>query len=246
MMNNVDKFTMQKERRAEVVDTDKPASLTNADAKTVAANDGMCDLLGYSLGELRGMTVWKLFKDCRPKDGRKIERVLDGEKLKAQTGKLERKNGSLIKTTCNIEPVETNGETLIKTVVNDWGEVEDDSCPAVANTDVFDDVSSKELDDIARNIRVDAPDGTMNLAAIMTDLAVGHNEIEQYKKGALSLYQAIDERLQEEKKRNPDSEEVAVLREVKCSAFGLYLRIQRGDEELHGERDGRYSGYFDS
>jgi len=108
----------------------------------------------------------------------------------------------------------------------------------------FDDITDERLQEIVQSIRVDAPDGEMPLNAIMLDLAVGHNEIEQYKKGALSLTDAVDERLQEEEERNSDSEEAEVLKEVKKAAFGLYLRIQRGDEELHGHRDGDYSGYF--
>jgi hypothetical protein len=63
----------------------------------------------------------------------------------------------------------------------------------------------------------------------MLDLVVGENEVTKYKKGALSLHQAIDERLEEEEQRNPDSEEVAVLREAREAAFSLYERIQNGD-----------------
>ena len=110
----------------------------------------------------------------------------------------------------------------------------------------FDNITDERLQDIVQNIRVDAPDGEMSLNAIMLDLAVGHNELEQYKQGALSLHKAVDERLQEEEQLNPNSVEVDVLNEVKEAAFGLYLRIQRGDEELHGNRDGKYSGYFNS
>jgi hypothetical protein len=106
-------------------------------------------------------------------------------------------------------------------------------------------ISSEELQEIVENIRVDSPDGEMPLNAILLDIANGHNELEQYKKGALSICDALEDRIREEEERNPDSDELEVLKEVKESAFGLYLRIQRGDEELHGHRDGKYSGYFD-
>jgi hypothetical protein len=116
----------------------------------------------------------------------------------------------------------------------------------VGTTDVvdFEDLSDSELQRISENIRLDTPDGEMSLQDAMLDLAIGHNKIEQYKKGALNLHKHLDERLEEEEKRNPDSDVAEVIREVRDSAFGLYLRIQRGDEELHGERDGEYSGYF--
>lgn len=109
----------------------------------------------------------------------------------------------------------------------------------------FDDISPSEVAELANNIRVEGADGEMPLSAIMLDLTVGHSELEQYKRGALSMYQAVDERLEEEEKRNPDSRECDVLEEVKKSALGLYLRLQRGDEELSGDRDGKYSGYFE-
>jgi len=109
----------------------------------------------------------------------------------------------------------------------------------------FDEISPSEVAELTQNIRVDGPGGEMPLSAIMLDLTMGHSELEQYKKGALSTYEAVDERLQEEEERNPDSRECDVLEEVKKSALGLYLRIQRGDEELDGDRDGKYSGYFE-
>lgn len=108
----------------------------------------------------------------------------------------------------------------------------------------FEDLTDSELQRISENVRLDTPDGEMSLQDAMLDLAIGHNKIEQYKKGALNLHKHLDERLKEEEDHNPDSDVAEVIREVRDSAFGLYLRIQRGDEELHGERDGEYSGYF--
>jgi hypothetical protein len=110
----------------------------------------------------------------------------------------------------------------------------------------FDDINPTELKRIVKNTRIDAPGGTMPLNAVLLDIAEGHNEVEQYKAGALGLQQALDERLIEEENANPGSNTAEVLAEAKKSAFGLYLRIQRGDEELHGKRDGEYSGYFDT
>lgn len=119
--------------------------------------------------------------------------------------------------------------------------------PSIEESDrlSFEDVPDDRLEEIAQNIRISSDDGEIPLNALMLDLAVGHNELEQYKKGALSTVDAVDERLKEEQERNPDSLECQILKEVKHSAFGMYLRLQRGDKELHGERDGEYSGYFD-
>ena len=79
----------------------------------------------------------------------------------------------------------------------------------------------------------------------MLDLAVMHNEIEQAKQGAYHLYLALDDRLAEEEKRDGNEAACEIIREAKETAFGLFLRIERGDEELHGDRPGKYSGYFD-
>jgi len=111
--------------------------------------------------------------------------------------------------------------------------------------DDFDTLSSDRLKEVIKSVRIDAPNGEMPLNAVLLDLAESHNELEQYKKGALGLTQALDEALIEAKEHNPESDEVQVLQAAKESAFGLYLRLQRGDEELHGHREGEYSGYFE-
>ena len=111
--------------------------------------------------------------------------------------------------------------------------------------DDFDTLSSDRLKEVIKSVRIDAPNGEMPLNAVLLDLAESHNELEQYKKGALGLTQSLDEALIEAKEHNPESDEVQVLQAAKESAFGLYLRLQRGDEELHGHREGEYSGYFE-
>lgn len=111
--------------------------------------------------------------------------------------------------------------------------------------DDFDTLSSDRLKEVIRSVRIDAPNGEMPLNAVLLDLAESHNELEQYKKGALGLTQSLNEALIEAKEHNPESDEVQVLQAAKESAFGLYLRLQRGDEELHGHRKGEYSGYFE-
>ena len=63
------------------------------------------------------------------------------------------------------------------------------------------------------------------------------------KTGALSISQSIDEGIIEHEDAGND-EVVDVLKELKSTAFGIYLRIKRCDEELMGDREGKYSGYF--
>lgn len=108
----------------------------------------------------------------------------------------------------------------------------------------FDNLGDEELTEMVQNIRVESSGENMSLSAVMLDLIVAHNKLERYKKGSLALHKAVDERLQEEEKQNPDSERCEVLREVKDTAFGVYLRVQQGDRELHGELDGEYAEYL--
>jgi hypothetical protein len=81
------------------------------------------------------------------------------------------------------------------------------------------------------------------LTDLMEDLSVGHEELDKYKEGGLRASSAIDERIIEAEQRN-DDDLVLILEAIKKKAFGLYLRLQRGDEELTGERDGEFSGFF--
>jgi hypothetical protein len=98
--------------------------------------------------------------------------------------------------------------------------------------------------DIIENTRVENGDSEMPLKAAMLDLAVAHKELEEYKEGALAMYQHLDERLHEAEAAGND--EVAhVLREVKKTAYGVYLRLHRGDAELVGDRGGKFADYFD-
>lgn len=109
---------------------------------------------------------------------------------------------------------------------------------------VFDDVPDAEIEEVVDNVRVEGPGGDIPLAAIMLDVTEGHNDLEQYKLGAFSLYEAVDERLAEENEKNPGSTTAKVLEEVKDACYSLYLRVHRGDAELEGDREGKFSGYF--
>ena len=110
--------------------------------------------------------------------------------------------------------------------------------------DVLDSLSTENLTELIHGVSLEGPDGEpMTLADVIDDLAQSHEELDQYKRGALTMCSIIDERLQEAEAADADAL-AAVLRETKRTAFGVYLRVQRGDEELIGDRDGEYSGYF--
>jgi PAS domain S-box-containing protein len=213
----------------------------------IEVNEKAVELFGYSEKELLEMDCSEVLANPSWENGIEFKRLLSGSENYTQM-KILRKDGTIALVAFKTFPSLTeDGRVLeskakiIEELSSDPIQEPDDSNPEEIQ---FEGISDEELSEIVENIRVDAPEGEIPLNAIMMDIAVGHNELEQYKTGALSTYEAVDSRLKEEQERNPDSKECQVLQEVKKSAFGLYLRVQRGDEELHGNRDGRYSGYF--
>jgi hypothetical protein len=232
----------------ELTVSEQPQTIINCSGYFVAVNEKAGEMFREEPDSLIGTSFSNFQQGCQVKNGRELEWVLTGE-VERDVSRIERGDGSVADVDAFFENLEDGDDQYVRCTIQEIEEVEpatdsENSFLEPPNESTFDDISAEELDELAQNIRVDAPDGEMPLNAIMLDLAVGHNEIEQYKQGALTLHKAVDERLKEEEKRNPDSKVCDVLREVKRSAFGLYLRIQRGDQELHGERDGEYSGYF--
>ena len=112
------------------------------------------------------------------------------------------------------------------------------------NAPTLDELTGEEINERLTEVSIEMPDGEEStLAEVAADLVVAHNEIERYKQGALALSQSIDEAsIQHE--MDGDEEVVEILKELKRTAFGAYLRVKRGDDELMGSREGKYSGYF--
>jgi PAS domain S-box-containing protein len=231
------------EEAVPVPEQENPAVLLNADGEYVGANEKALDCHRYELDELLELSSCDVLVEDQVKAGAALGKVMRGEEVEIELH-IQRGDGSSYIADALGHRVEVDGEPYCEVITRDITEYENNGAEQEVDESSFDHINADELEQIVQNIRVDAPSGEMPLNAIMLDLAVGHNELEQYKEGALSLHKAVDERLQEEEQHNPDSKECDVLREVKKAAFGLYLRLQRGDAELHGKRDGKYSGYF--
>lgn len=225
----------------------QPCSVVNEGGEVVWANREAAKIRRTTVGGLVGTEIEQLVPEMSLRDGKLFERILSGESFEFER-ELLRDDGSTFFADVSAEPIEIDGDVHCFT---SYEKASEGRPPTETSLEMeppdptnIDDISEAELQEITQNIRVDAPSGKMPLNAIMLDLAAGHNELEQYKKGSLALYKTIDERLQEEEQKNTDSKTIKVLEAVKRSAFGLYLRLKRGDEELHGHRGGRYSGYF--
>lgn len=78
------------------------------------------------------------------------------------------------------------------------------------------------------------------LNALISDIQTAHKELDEYKSGSLTLAQDLSEAANE----TEDEILQAVLTDMSDSAFGVYLRLERGDLELLGEREGEYSDFF--
>lgn len=125
-------------------------------------------------------------------------------------------------------------------------EMEADIAPSGTGDSNFDQLDEATINNIAKQLKIDGPDGEVSLTEIMMDLMEAQNQLEKYKQGAAILHKKLEERLEEETQDGTDEDILMVLEEVSEAARGVYLRVERGDQELTGDRDGKYSGYFDN
>ena len=103
--------------------------------------------------------------------------------------------------------------------------------------------TTEELKRLMNETTVEIGGENERLSDLVGDIKTAHQELDAYKSGALKLSNALDERILMAK-GDEDEQLVEILEGLKESSFGVYLRLQRGDLELLGERDGKHSGYF--
>lgn len=212
----------------------------NENGNFIAVDEECAEIFCYSQSELTEMNILDVIHNPDPETGRRFEKVLNGD-IEAMESEIITGDDSVLQIKSEFSTAKTNSERSVSAEIEVISEV---SNGQNVDPSVFEGINDETAVEITKNIRVDGPEEKITVHDIMLDLIVGHNKVEKYKQGAYTLYSVLDQRLKEEEKRNPDSVECEVLREVKDSALGLYLRIERGDEELHGHRDGEYSGYF--
>lgn len=102
------------------------------------------------------------------------------------------------------------------------------------------DADAERVSELMQTATVATNSGTLKLGGIVSDIQTAHKELDEYKSGALSLSQTLSEAAKE----TDDEVERAILADLSDGAFGVYLRLTRGDVELMGGRDGDYSGYL--
>ena len=106
-------------------------------------------------------------------------------------------------------------------------------------------ISEHKAAPLIEDVTVDVAGDETQLASLIKDVEVAHQELDEYKNGALVASDAVDEKIAQAT-INENDELKEILIDVKNAAFGVYLRVQYGDEELLGNRnpDAEYHGYF--
>lgn len=112
-------------------------------------------------------------------------------------------------------------------------------------TDIEISLDDEDDEELAKETTVEVEGVDESLTDLMKDVAVAHQRLDEYKNGSLKLVQALDERIIEAEMAD-ETDRVRLLQDVKKSAHGVHLRLERGDAELLGERDGKHSGYFNT
>lgn len=237
---------MSQQEHKRLSEIDEPATIVSENLRYSSVNEELLELHQREREELVGTKLDEHIVDCGLVTGKKIDECLKGDCCGGceTTCQISRNDGTILKLTGKLIQIETDStqKVLIRLVDSEPVKTSGKKQP---DSSTFDHIVPEELKRIVKNTRISIGQEEMSLNAALLDIAAGHNDLEQYKHGSLGLHKALDERLKEEEKHNPDSKTGDVLREAKKSAFGLYLRVQRGDEELHGKRDGTYSGYFE-
>jgi hypothetical protein len=113
------------------------------------------------------------------------------------------------------------------------------------NNQALNNLSAERFGEIVEEAEIETPSGQVDsLEDVMNDITEAQKELNQYKSGSLALCAALnDEKVQA--RLDGDDELAEALSIIREAAFGVYLRVKRGDDELFGDRDGQYSDYFE-
>lgn len=102
------------------------------------------------------------------------------------------------------------------------------------------DDDSGQVNELMRTETISVNGVETALGDVVSDIKTAHSELDEYKAGSLSLAQTLSEAADEADGKLLEG----ILLDMSDNAFLAYLRLQRGDQELLGERDGKYSNYL--
>lgn len=96
------------------------------------------------------------------------------------------------------------------------------------------------VDELMQSTTINVDGNESTVVELLSDIKTAHAELDAYKDGSLSLAQTLSE----EADKATDETLKQVLADMSDNAFAVYLRLHRGDKELIGERNGKFSGFF--
>lgn len=102
------------------------------------------------------------------------------------------------------------------------------------------DAEAEQVSELMQSESIEVGGVEATLSELIGDIQKAHAEMDEYKQGSLALAQNLSEAAKE----TDDETLRAILSDMSDGAFGVYLRLSRGDKELLGERDGEYSGFL--
>lgn len=102
------------------------------------------------------------------------------------------------------------------------------------------DAGEEQVSELLESYTIEGLEVEATLGELVGDIQKAHEELDEYKQGSLALSQNLSEAA-----NDTDDETLrAILSDMSDSAFYVYLRLNRGDKELVGDRDGEYSGHL--
>lgn len=95
-----------------------------------------------------------------------------------------------------------------------------------------------DVDELLRTKAVTIDGNELPIEGLREDIETAHKELDEYKSGSLSLSQNLAEAAENEENETLSE----ILMDMSEMAELAYLRVHRGDMELSGRREGKYSG----
>lgn len=105
---------------------------------------------------------------------------------------------------------------------------------------------SNTLEDTIDGVKLDIPDcdAVIDLDQHLEDIKVGHEELDNYREGALTSVAAINDAI-EDAEASGDTQLVETLLDIRKVTFGLYARLCYDEDEI-GDWKEAYDDLFDN
>lgn len=205
--------------------SDAATAVMKETGELVSVSEAACEIYGYDKSDLLEMQARKVMANPCPEKGMEFQKFLYGDLSEIDVEILQ-EDGTILDVRFHLEKVTKDDEVYAKAELEVLEEVQSAEKETTESERTLEEFSDSRIQEIAANIRVDTVDGEMPLNELVFDIVRSHNEVEQAKIGALTLQKRLDERLEEEEKRNPDSAECEVLKEARELAHSLHQRLQ--------------------